>query len=252
MNEIYVVGIGPGREDMMTGQAIKVLEDADIIIGYTVYLDLLTERFRDKEMLCTPMRKEEERCRIAFEEAVKGRKTALICSGDAGVYGMASLMYEVGQEYPDINIVIIPGVTAATSGAALLGAPLNHDFCVISLSDLLTPWEKIERRLEMAAGGDFAIAVYNPSSHRRADYLSKACDILLRYIEPERPCGYVENIGRDRTEIVTCTLRELRNCSVNMFTTVFIGNSDTRIINGKLVTKRGYKIEKDTDLCGNN
>ena len=252
MNEIYVVGIGPGREDMMTGQAVQVLEDADIIIGYTVYLDLLTERFRDKEMLCTPMRREEERCRIAFEEAGKGRKTALICSGDAGVYGMASLMYEIGQEYPDINIVIIPGVTAATSGAALLGAPLNHDFCVISLSDLLTPWEKIENRLEMAARGDFAIAVYNPSSHRRADYLKKACDILLRYIEPERPCGYVENIGRDRTEIVTCTLGELRNCSVNMFTTVFIGNSDTRIINGKLVTKRGYKIEKDTDLCGNN
>ena len=138
---------------------------------------------------------------------------------------------------------MVPGITAANSGAAVLGAPLNHDFCVISLSDLLTPWEKIEKRLTAAAEGDFAIAIYNPSIHRRKDYLTRACDILLRNMEKERPCGYVENIGREGTRAVICTLGELREAQVNMFTTVFIGNASSEIINGKLVTKRGYKIE---------
>ena len=241
--KIYVVGMGPGREDMMTGDAIQVLEQADVIIGYTVYLKLLGERFGQKEFLSTPMKQERERCVMCFEEAKKGKQVALICSGDAGVYGMASLMYEVGKQYPNIELVIIPGITAACSGAAVLGAPLNHDFCVISLSDLLTPWEKIEKRLEAAAIGDFAMAIYNPSSHKRYDYLEKACDILLRHIEGERACGYVENIGRDGTKAVTCTLQELRNAKVNMFTTVFIGNSSSEILDGKLITKRGYYLK---------
>ena len=241
--KIYVVGMGPGREDMMTGEAIQVLEQADVIIGYTVYLKLLGERFGQKEFLSTPMKQERERCVMCFEEAKKGKQVALICSGDAGVYGMASLMYEIGKGYPQIELVIIPGITAACSGAAVLGAPLNHDFCVISLSDLLTPWEKIEKRLEAAAIGDFAMAIYNPSSHKRYDYLEKACDILLRHIEGERACGYVENIGRDGTKAVTCTLQELRNAKVNMFTTVFIGNSSSEILDGKLITKRGYYLK---------
>lgn len=241
--KIYVVGMGPGREEMMTGEAIQALEQADVIIGYTVYLKLLGERFGQKEFLSTPMKQERERCVMCFEEAEKGKKVALICSGDAGVYGMASLMYEVGKQYPNIELVIIPGITAACSGAAVLGAPLNHDFCVISLSDLLTPWEKIEKRLEAAAIGDFSIAIYNPSSHKRYDYLEKACNILLRHIEGERACGYVENIGREGTKAVTCTLQELRNAKVNMFTTVFIGNSESEILNGKLITKRGYHLK---------
>ena len=138
---------------------------------------------------------------------------------------------------------MIPGITAASSGAAVLGAPLNHDFCVISLSDLLTPWERIEKRLIAAAMGDFAMAIYNPSSHKRADYLQKACDILMNNgVEAERACGYVENIGREGTKAHTCTIRELRDCKVNMFTTVFIGNSQSEIVNGKLITKRGYQI----------
>ena len=244
MNEIYVVGLGPGKEEMTTGEALAALEKADTIIGYTVYLELLNGKYDDKELLSTPMRQEEKRCRMAFEEAMKGKKVAMVCSGDAGIYGMASLMYEIGKEYPECSLQIIPGITAATSGAAVLGAPLNHDFCVISLSDLLTPWEKIEKRLELAGQADFAMALYNPSSHLRPDYLQKACDVLLKVIEPSRPCGYVENIGRDDTKATVCTLQELRDAKVNMFTTVFIGNSTAEIIDGKLVTKRGYPSER--------
>lgn len=240
---IYVVGMGPGKEEMMTGEAIWALEESDVIVGYPVYLKLLGERFQKKEFLSTPMRQEKERCMMCFEEAAKGKQVALICSGDAGIYGMASLMYELGKDYPEVELVIVPGITAASSGAAVLGAPLNHDFCVISLSDLLTPWEKIEKRLEAAAMGDFAIAIYNPSSHKRHDYLQKACDILLRHIDGERACGYVENIGREGTRAVTCSLRELRDTEVNMFTTVFIGNASSEILNGKLVTKRGYHVK---------
>ena len=243
-SKIYIIGMGPGKEEMMTGEAIWALENSDVIIGYTVYVKLLGERFVGKEMLTTPMRQETERCRLCFEEAAKGKQVVLICSGDAGIYGLASLMYEMGKEYPETELIVIPGITAASSGAAVLGAPLNHDFCVISLSDLLTPWEKIEKRLIAAAEGDFAIAIYNPSSHKRKDYLMRACDILLRVIEEDRPCGYVENIGREGTRAVTCTLKELRETQVNMFTTVFIGNSGSELVNGKLITKRGYQMEQ--------
>ena len=170
----------------------------------------------------------------------------MVCSGDAGIYGLASLMFEIreelGKDAADVDIDVIPGITAASSGAAVLGAPLNHDFCVISLSDLLTPWELIEKRLRAAAGGDFAIAIYNPSSKKRHDYLRKACDILLETVEPGRACGYVRSIGRDGEEFHTCTLAELRNTEVDMFTTVFIGNSQSRIIDGRLITPRGYKL----------
>lgn len=239
---IYVIGMGPGEEAQMTGQAIHALEESDVIVGYPVYLQLLGERFQEKEFLSTPMKQETIRCRMCFEEARKGKKVSLICSGDAGIYGMASLMYEIGAEYPDCELKIIPGITAASSGAAELGAPLNHDFCVISLSDLLTPWELIEKRLAAAAEGDFAMAIYNPSSHKRADYLQKACDILLQHAEENRACGYVENIGREGTRVTVCTLKELRDRKVNMFTTVFIGNSQSVIMDGKLITKRGYRI----------
>lgn len=242
-NRIFIVGMGPGREEMMTGEALQALEQADVIVGYTVYLELLGERFREKELLSTPMRQEKERCALCFKEAAKGKQVALICSGDAGVYGMASLMYELGKNDPETELVVIAGVTAACSGAAVLGAPVNHDFCAISLSDLLTPWEKIAGRLRAAAEGDFSIVLYNPSSHKRKDYLKRACDILLETLEEERACGYVENIGRQGTKATVCTLSELRDREVNMFTTVFVGNAGTKIINGKLVAKRGYQVE---------
>lgn len=230
---------------MMSLQAMRILQESDVIIGYPVYTKLLGERFLEKEIITTPMSEEVKRCRICFEEARKGKKTALICSGDAGVYGLASLMYQLAGEYPDCTVNVIPGITAANSGAAVLGAPLNHDYCVISLSDLMMPWELIAKRLRAAAEGDFCIAIYNPSSKKRWDHLEKACDILLAYIEPERPCGYVENIGREGMKMTICTLAELRNKQVNMFTTVFIGNATTYIKQGKLVTDRGYQLEKN-------
>ena len=242
MGKITVAGIGPGKESMMTADALEALGEADVIVGYTVYLDLLGDRFADKEFLSTPMKQERERCRMCFAEAAKGRNVVMICSGDPGIYGMASLMFETGEELgSDTEIIVIPGITAASSGAAVLGAPLGHDFCCISLSDLLTPWELIEKRLRAAAFGDFAIAIYNPSSKKRHDYLMKACDILLETIEEERPCGYVRSIGRDGEEYHVYTLAELRNTEVDMFTTVFIGNSMSRIIGDRLVTPRGYR-----------
>lgn len=243
MHLIHIVGMGPGAEAQMTLQALTALEESNTIIGYSVYCRLLGERFAGKEFLSTPMKQEVERCRLCYERAQAGRRVALICSGDAGVYGMASLMYELLPEYPDCELIVVPGVTAALSGAALLGAPLNHDFCVISLSDLLTPWEQIERRLRAAVAGDFAIAIYNPSSHQRPDYLRRACDILLSAgAEETRACGLVENIGREGTRSQVCSLDKLKECEVNMFTTVFVGSSQTRILDGKLVTPRGYAV----------
>lgn len=243
-HKIYIVGMGPGKEEMMTQEAKYALEEADVIVGYALYLDLLGERYADKVFLSTPMRQEEKRCRLCFQEAEKGKTVAMVCSGDAGVYGMAALMFEVGKEFPQCELYVVAGVTAALSGGAVLGAPLGHDFCVISLSDLLTPWETIEKRLLAAAQGDFAMAIYNPSSHKRRDYLKKACDILLSCLEPKRVCGCVENIGRDNTRTWVGTLEELRNREVNMFTTVFIGNATTEIVGDKMVTKRGYGAKR--------
>ena len=243
MKKLTVVGMGPGEYESMTLRAVKALNTCDVIVGYTVYVDLAKPYFPDKKFLTTPMKREIERCEMAFAEAEKGRSVVMICSGDAGIYGMASLMYEMSAEYPSCELTVVPGITAASSGAAVLGAPLNHDFCVISLSDLLTPWEQIKARLRAAVLGDFAIALYNPSSRKRADYLQRACDILLDAgAKGTRACGYVENIGRDGETAHTCTLQELREIQVNMFTTVFIGNSQSVIMGDKLVTKRGYQI----------
>ncbi|WP_407428775.1 precorrin-3B C(17)-methyltransferase [Treponema sp.] len=249
---LQVVGIGPGSYEMMTIQCVKALENCDCIIGYEVYTNLVKEHFPQKEFKSTSMRKEEGRCRLAVEEASKGKSVALICSGDCGVYGMAGLIYEIAAEYESssgrkIQISIIPGITAALSGGAVLGAPLIHDFCVISLSDLMTPWEKIEKRLEAAASADFCAVLYNPMSHKRIDYLFKACKIFLKNRSENQPCAYVRNIGREGEEYKILSLKELAESELDMFCTVFIGNSQTRIleINGekKLVTPRGYVFE---------
>lgn len=241
MNKLYVIGIGPGEYEQMTLKAIHAMEKSEVIIGYTVYVDLVKEHFPGKEFLTTPMKKEVDRCVMAFEEAKKGKVVSMICSGDAGVYGMSGLMYEVGVNYPEVELEIIPGVTATTGGAAVLGAPLIHDFCLISLSDLLTPWEKIEARLLAAAEADFVVCLYNPSSRKRSDYLQKACDLMMQYKSPETVCGIVSYIGRDGEHYEVMDLKTLRDTKVDMFTTVWVGNSQTKEINGKMVTPRGYR-----------
>lgn len=239
---IYIVGMGPGDEKFMSMQARKAVEDSDIIVAYTLYAKLMKKIYPQKSYMTTGMKAEIDRCRLCIELAESNKKVALICSGDPGVYGMASLMYELVEKDSGIELVVVPGITAACSGAAVLGAPLNHDFCVISLSDLLTPYELIVKRLKAAIEGDFVIVLYNPSSKSRADYLMRACEVMLEAgADKGRACGYVENIGREGTKAFVGTLEELRTKSVNMFTTVFIGNSESYIKNGKLITKRGYK-----------
>ena len=190
-------------------------------------------------MQSTGMRREVDRCRAAVEAALTGKDVAVVCSGDSGVYGMAGLIYEVAQEYDPIEIEVVPGITAACGGAAVLGAPLTHDFAVISLSDLLTPWEKIEAA-GRGGGGGLCLCLYNPSSRNRPDYLQRACDILLREKDPATVCGTVRNIGRAGEEGQLLTLGQLRDTQVDMFTTVFVGNSQTKVLGGKMVTPRGY------------
>ena len=243
MHKLFVVGLGPGGADGMTVRAQNVLRASDVIVGYTVYIDLVRADFPDKEFLSTPMRKEVDRVRLALETAAQGRTVALICSGDAGVYGMSGLCEELLPQYPGVELETVPGVSAVLSGAAILGAPLMHDFAVISLSDLLTPWEKIEKRLLAAAEADFVICLYNPSSHKRHDYLQRACDLILRFASPETVCGIARNIGREGESTQVLTLEKLRDTEVDMFSTVFIGNSQTKNINGKMVTPRGYLYE---------
>ncbi len=243
---IYIVGIGPGGGKSMTIEAGEVLGSVDTIVGYETYLDLVRGSYPDKEYISTSMRRETERCRMAYEEALKGKNVAVICSGDAGVYGMASLMYELLPEYraddKDIKLTVIPGVSAALSGAALLGAPIGHDFCVISLSDLMTPWEVIARRLRAATEGDFCIVLYNPSSRHRADYLDRVYTLLSDVIEPDRVCGIANMIGREGENKIICRFDEVAGKGADMFSTVFIGSSRTVITEGHMVTPRGYGI----------
>lgn len=241
MGKLTVVGIGPGDYENMTVRADRALARCDTIIGYHVYVDLVRERYPDKEFLTTPMTREAQRCRMALEEAKKGKDVALVCSGDSGIYGMAALVYELRGEETEPEIQVVPGLTAACSGAALLGAPLTHDFAVISLSDRLTLWEKIEKRLECAAQADLSIVLYNPASHGRPDYLRRACEILLGVLPEDRPCAVAQAIGREGENRRFFTLGQLKDAQVDMFCTVFIGNGATRMIGGNMVTPRGYR-----------
>lgn len=243
MSGIYVVGIGPGSISAMTDDAKAAIRNSDVIVGYKVYTDLVKDLCTQKEIIDSGMRQEIERCRECVRLAKEGKTVCLVCSGDAGVYAMASPMLEVAQAEGLSDVTIVPGITAALSGAALLGAPIAHDFCTISLSDLLTPWEVIERRLKLAAEADFCIALYNPASHKRAGYMKRACEILLGVVPAERICGYVRNIGRCEESSEICTLGELSDKSVDMFTTVFVGNSKTYEKCGRMITPRGYDIQ---------
>ena len=238
--KLTVVGLGPGAGADLTLRARAALEACGLIVGYSAYVELVRADFPEKEYLSTGMRREEDRCRAAVEAAVAGKNVAVVCSGDSGVYGMAGLIYEVARDYPPVEIEVLPGVTAACGGAALLGAPLTHDFAVVSLSDLMTPWEKIEARLTLAARADFVICLYNPASRHRPDYLRRACDILLREKDGATVCGWVRSIGRAGEEAHICTLEELKDVEADMFTTVFVGSSQTMVLGGKMVTPRGY------------
>ncbi len=236
------MGMGPGRPEGMTVEAARALEDSEVIAGYTVYVELLREQYPEREWIVTGMTQEVERCRQALCAATQGRTTSMVCSGDAGVYGMAGLMLELSEEYPGVEVVVVSGVTAALSGAAILGAPLGHDFAVISLSDLLTPWEQILKRLACCAMADMAMALYNPSSKKRRLYLKRACEEIMKHQAPDLVCGYVKNIGREGQCGRILTLSELAETETDMFTTVFIGNSRTRRIGDHMVTPRGYEI----------
>lgn len=243
---LYVVGLGPGNKNGITFEAYDAIVTSEAVLGYKTYVNLLDDIFvnnelSDKDIISNGMRQEKDRCIQALELADSGKCVSLICSGDSGVYGMASLALELLPDYTDVEIRIVPGVSAAISGAAVLGAPIGHDFAVISLSDLLTEWSVIEKRLACAAAGDFCICLYNPSSHKRSDYLQKACDVILEHKSGETVCGYVRNIGREGQESRVLSLEELREQEVDMFTTVFIGSQMTRFIGNKMVTPRGYR-----------
>jgi len=241
LGKLIVVGIGPGDYENMTVRADRALQSCDVIVGYTVYVDLVKDRYPDKEFMTTPMTRETQRCQMALEAALGDKTVAMVCSGDSGIYGMASLIYELRGEHTQPEVEVIPGLTAACSGGALLGAPLTHDFAVISLSDRLTPWEKIAQRLACAAQSDMGIVLYNPMSKGRPENLRLACEILLQYLPADRPCGIAHYIGREGEERSFVTLGQLRDTKVDMFSTVFIGNAATRMIAGEMVTPRGYR-----------
>lgn len=240
MGRISLIGLGPGALKHQTVAAQKAMEAADILCGYTVYIDLVREQYPDKAYVTTPMTQELERCRSALELAQSGKHVAMLCSGDAGIYGMAGPVLSMLEQYPSVESEIIPGVTAAISGAAVLGAPLMNDFCVISLSDLLTPWNVIEKRLRCAAEGDFCISIYNPMSRKREKHLSRACEILLEYRAEDTVCGWVQNIGREEQKSRILSLAELKEEKLDMFTTVFVGCESTIEMNGHMITMRGY------------
>ena len=240
---LYVVGMGPGEKKQMTGQALEVMGRCQVIAGYTVYVDLVRGLFPQKEFLTTAMTREEERCRKAFECCMMGKNTAMICSGDAGVYGMAGLILELAQQYPGVRVRIVPGITAACAGAAVLGPPLMHDFAVISLSGRLTPLEDIWNRVEAAAKSDFVICLYNPASKGRPDFFRQACTRILKYRKGDTVCGLAVNIGRQGEETEVLTLEKLKDRRVDMFTTVYIGNSRSMQIGSYMVTPRGYRYE---------
>ena len=242
---VYAVGIGPGDLEHITPQAQQVIGACDVVVGYTLYIDLISELLQGKKIIATGMKNELSRCKAALAEAKSGKSVAVISSGDAGIYGMAALLLELTENEPQLELEIVPGITAATAAASLLGAPLSNDFVVISLSDLLTPWGVIEKRLEAAGLGDFVICLYNPKSKTRKDGLRHACEILLKHKSPQTPCGYVRNALRNNGERNICTLIDLPNAEIDMLTTVIVGNTWTRRLGDRLVTSRGYRTTEE-------
>ena len=240
---IYVIGIGPGSRDLMTQEAIAAMEDAEVIVGYKTYIKLVEEFIKDKEVVQNGMRKEVDRCQDAIDIAKTGKKVAVISSGDAGIYGMAGLILElITKQNLDIPVKVVPGVTASIGAAAVLGAPIMHDFCHISLSDLMTPWEVIEKRLRLAAEADFVICLYNPRSKGRSEHLAKAFKIMGEFKDGSTPVGIVKDVGRADQEKFICTFDTMDFERVDMTTMVIIGNKSTYIKDDLMITPRGYTV----------
>ncbi|MBU5308617.1 precorrin-3B C(17)-methyltransferase [Clostridioides mangenotii] len=240
---IYVIGIGPGNKEWMTLEALDAIEKSNAIVGYKTYIKLIEELIEGKEVIENGMRQEIDRCKRAIEEAKGGKTVAVISSGDAGIYGMAGLILElVSKEEVDIQVKVVPGITASIGAAALLGAPIMHDFCHISLSDLLTPWEVIEKRLKLAADADFVICLYNARSKGRSEHLKKAFDIMKEYKCGDIPVGIVKDVGRENQDIHICTFDTMDFERVDMTTMVVIGNKSTFINGDKIITPRGYVL----------
>lgn len=239
---LYIIGLGPGKKELMSHEAVETLEKCDVIVGYSTYMRLIREFTKGKEIVTNGMRGEVERCQQAIEMAKSGKDVGVISSGDAGVYAMAGLILELMEDGSEIEVKVIPGITASIGAAALMGAPLMNDFCHISLSDLMTPWEVIERRLHAAAQGDFVICLYNPRSKGRPEHLRTALDIITQYKSENTIVGIGKDIGRKDEEIVLTTIKELDESIVDMTTVVIIGNKETYIKNGYMLTPRGYSL----------
>ena len=240
MGKIYVVGLGPGNKENMTFRAYDVLKNSDIIIGYKTYVDLIEDMFPDKKIIKSYMKKEVARCEETLKLALEGNITSLISSGDAGVYGMAGLMLEIagGQ----VEVEIVPGITSANASASLGGAPIVHDSVNISLSNLLTDWELIKKRIDLASQGDFVITLYNPKSSGRPELINEARDIMLKHKRKDTPVLIARNVGREGENYDITTLDKILDYEINMFSTVIIGNSNTKVLNNKMITPRGYKV----------
>lgn len=240
--KLYVVGLGPGNTGEITPRGLAAIAASDVVAGYRLYIGLIADLVAEKEIISTAMRGERERCRAAVEAALNGKTVAVVSSGDAGVYGMAGLVLQLAEPFPALDIEVIPGVTAACSASAVLGAPLTHDFATISLSDLLTEWDVIETRLRLAAQANFVLCLYNPASKQRREYLARACSIILECRRPSTPCGIVRNIGRNGETSAIVPLEQLATLPMDMLSTIVVGNSETLVINGRLVTPRGYSL----------
>ncbi|EEO6564950.1 precorrin-3B C(17)-methyltransferase [Listeria monocytogenes] len=240
---IYVIGIGPGDKRLMTGEALQAIEDAEVIVGYVTYIKLIKELIKDKEVVKTGMRREIDRCQEAVDIALTGKKVAVVSSGDAGIYGMAGLVLELAEKSnPDLEVKVIPGITASIGAAAVLGAPIMHDFCHISLSDLMTPWEVIEKRLIHAAMADFVVCFYNPRSKGRANHLANAFQKMMEYKSGDTVVGIVKDVGRKEERKIITTMRDIDYELVDMTTMVIVGNKETYVKNGKMITPRGYSL----------
>lgn len=240
---LYVIGLGPGKKDLMSKEALDALEVCDIIVGYSTYVRLIKDLIKNKDIVATGMRQEIDRCQKAIDLAHEtGKNIGVVSSGDAGVYGMAGLILELLDENDDLEVTVVPGITASLGAAAVMGAPLMNDFCHISLSDLMTPWEMIEKRLHAAAQGDFVVCLYNPRSKGRPEHLSKAFEIMSQYKSKDTIVGIGKDIGRKEEEIILTTIGELDENLVDMTTIVLVGNKETYVKNGRMITPRGYTL----------